>query len=52
MLREAEAILIASDPEIWKAPIDATYQSTAMSERIAREERGMRQIRDGTYLFE
>jgi hypothetical protein len=51
-LQEGEAILIARDSETWKAQIDAAYQSAAMSERIAHEERGVRQIREGTYSFE
>jgi hypothetical protein len=51
-LQEAEAILIARDPKTWKARIDAAYQSTAMNERITGEERGVRQIREGTFSFE
>jgi hypothetical protein len=51
-LQEAEEILIAGDANRWKARIDAAYRSAAMRERIAREERGVRQIREGTYMFE
>jgi hypothetical protein len=51
-LQEAEAILMARDPNTWQSQIDAAYQSPRMRERIALEEKGTRQIRDGTYLFE
>jgi hypothetical protein len=51
-LQEAEAILIAHDPKTWQPQVDATYQSARMSERIALEEKGTRQIREGTYPFE
>jgi hypothetical protein len=50
-LQEAEAILIARDPKTWRSQIDAAYQSPPMRARMALEEKGTRQIRDGTYSF-
>lgn len=47
-LQSAEEILIAHKPE-WKKEIDAAYALPTMQERIAGEEKGIRDLREGKY---
>lgn len=50
-LASAEEILLEADPMRWGAAIARAYSSAFMAERIAREERGIAQIKNGTYDF-
>ncbi|MDP2586985.1 MAG: YdcF family protein [Candidatus Komeilibacteria bacterium] len=47
----AEEIVIKEAPEQWQKIIEAAYQSPAMQERLAAEERGIKQINEGTYKY-
>ena len=47
----AERILLKADPGRWKKIIDKAYASRAMKKRRAIENRGVRQIKNGTYNF-
>ena len=51
-LVSAEEVLIEHDAYKWKNDIDAAYQSEAMQKRIALEEQGVRQIKNGTYKLQ
>ena len=48
-LISAEEVLIEHDANKWQAYIDNAYQSETMKKRIALEEQGIKQIKDGTY---
>lgn len=48
-LVSAEEILIEHDPNQWKEKIEKAYQGKEMKKRIALEEKGMRDIKSGTY---
>jgi uncharacterized SAM-binding protein YcdF (DUF218 family) len=50
-LVSAEEILSGVDPVRYKTAFADIYASAFMKERIAREERGIMQIKDGTYQF-
>lgn len=50
-LLSAEDILLKRNPEIWKEIIKTAYSSEAMKKRIALEQQGARQVKDGTYKF-
>jgi uncharacterized SAM-binding protein YcdF (DUF218 family) len=50
-LVSAEDILIGADPSQWESVLAEAYASAFMAERIAREERAVAQIKDGTYQF-
>jgi hypothetical protein len=50
-LSGAERILLKVDPARWKKVIDKAYTSSAMKKRKAIENRGIRQIKSGTYNF-
>lgn len=52
LLEAAEDIVIRSEPHRWEAIIKKAYKSKAMKERIALEQKGVRQIQDGTYVFQ
>lgn len=48
-LQAAEEILIEKEPGKWKDEIDRAYDTEAMRERIALEERGVRDLKEGKY---
>jgi uncharacterized SAM-binding protein YcdF (DUF218 family) len=50
-LFSAEDILLEADPARWQAEFAEAYRSAFMAERIAKEEQGTKQIKDGTYQF-
>jgi len=50
-IEEAENIAIQYDPQVWKTVIASAYKSEAMKKRIALEEKGVRDIKVGTYKF-
>jgi hypothetical protein len=50
-LQAAEGVLLRHDPSRWSALITEAYNSPAMQQRIADEERGIRDIRAGTYIL-
>lgn len=50
-LVSAESIVIAHNAR-WKADIEKAYESDAMKDRIAKEQEGVRQIKDGTYKLQ
>lgn len=50
-LVSAEDVLIADNPNEWKSDIVRAYESKWLARRILKEERGIRQIMDGTYDF-
>lgn len=50
-LKTAEEILIKHEPRKWQEIIKTAYKSKAMKKRIAREKKGIRQIKNGTYKF-
>ncbi len=50
-LVSAEEILLDRQPDIWRNIIEDVYTNEAMKKRIALEEQGVRQIKDGTYKF-
>ena len=52
MLISAEDILIAHDPTKWQELINGAYQTKAMKNRVATEEKGVQQIKDGSYKLE
>lgn len=47
----AEEILLENEPVRWGAAFGEAYGSGFMAERIAKEEQGVSQIKDGTYQF-
>lgn len=49
ILKSAEDILVVNNPKKWKKEIVDAYGSEAMKERIRLEEKGVAQIKDGTY---
>lgn len=51
-LVSAEDLLIKSDRTRWHTVIDKAYKSAFMLERIAKENKGILQIRNGTYHFQ
>lgn len=48
-LVSAEKILIESAPEDWKQPIENAYASEVMKKRIALEQKGVRDLKEGKY---
>jgi len=50
-LKTAEEILIKHEPRKWQEIIETAYKSKAMKKRIAREKKGIRQIKNGIYKF-
>jgi len=46
--KASEEILIEKDPK-WKEEIDRAYSTEAMKERIALEEKGVRDLKEGKY---
>lgn len=50
-LISAEDVLINSDSARWKIVLTEAYESAFMAERAAKEEKGVLQIRNGTYQF-
>ncbi len=50
-LLSAEEVLIDKEPKKWRDSIAATYQSQSMKERIALEQKGVEQIKAGSYKF-
>lgn len=50
-LLSAEEILIEADPERWETVIAEAYASPFMANRMAKEEQGIAQIKNGTYQF-
>lgn len=50
-LVSAEEILLEADPMRWGAVIAGAYSSAFMTERIVKEDRGIAQIKNGTYDF-
>jgi hypothetical protein len=51
MPMSAEEILLQYDAPRWRNVIDAAYEDDFMRTRIERENRGIAQIKDGTYNF-
>jgi hypothetical protein len=49
ILKSAEEVLIANNPEKWSREIEDAYKSEAMKKRIALEEKGIREIKEGNY---
>lgn len=47
----SEEILLKFQPKIWRSVIEKAYASPAMARRIALEEQGTRQVKDGTYKY-
>lgn len=47
----AEDVLIKTNPRVWEKKITEAYCSEYLKKRIAREQRGVDQIRKGTYRF-
>ncbi|OGG53711.1 hypothetical protein A2851_02385 [Candidatus Kaiserbacteria bacterium RIFCSPHIGHO2_01_FULL_53_29] len=47
----AEETLLNDSPEKWKSAIDEAYRSEFLKRRIAHEEEGIRQIRNGSYHY-
>lgn len=50
-LISAERILIERAPEEWKRYIEEAYQSEDMKKRIALEQKGIQDLKDGKYKF-
>ncbi len=50
-LRSAEEVLLNSDPIRWRPVIEKIRQSDAYREMSLKEQRGVEQIRNGTYKF-
>ena len=50
-LLSAEKVLLDRDPDNWEKIITEAYAGEAMKKRVALEEQGARQIKDGTYIF-
>jgi hypothetical protein len=50
-LASAEDIAIEHEPEAWQETIERAYQSEAMQKRVQLEEKGVREIREGTYRY-
>jgi hypothetical protein len=50
-LKSAENILIKFDSDKWENKIKKVYQGKAMRERITLENKGVKQIKRGTYKF-
>jgi len=50
-LISAEDVLLKTDPAYWEPVLLNAYASAFMSERIAKEEQGILQIKNGTYQF-
>jgi len=51
-LCDAEDVLLRHEPELWEDKIRAAYDSAPVRERIALEEKGVLDIREGTYALE
>lgn len=51
LLVSAEEVLLETDPARWGSAIEKAYASAFMRERIAKEKRGIAQIKNGTYQF-
>src|SRR3989344_5960547 len=47
----AEEVLLKHDPKGWRVPIEIFMKSKALKARIVMEERGIGQIKNGTYKF-
>lgn len=47
----AEEILIKYELDKWKTSIERAYASSEMKELVKKEERGVKQIREGTYRW-
>ena len=50
-IQTAEDILIADDSLRWQASIDSAYQSDWIKKRVMMEEKGIAEIKAGTYQF-
>lgn len=50
-LESAEEIAIKYDPETWEETVGRAYQSEAMKKRVKLEEKGVREIKAGTYRY-
>lgn len=50
-LVSAEEVLIKHDPNQWQEKVDKAYHSKEMKKRITIEEKGVRDIKSGTYKF-
>jgi hypothetical protein len=50
-LKSAEEILLKYEPDIWRKIIEKAYKSKEMKERVELENKGICQIKDGTYKF-
>lgn len=50
-LVSAEEVLIKHDPKQWQEKVDKAYHSKEMKKRITIEEKGVRNIKSGTYKF-
>lgn len=50
-LVSAEEICLEHDPKRWQEEINKAYESEAMQERIKLEEKGIKQLKEGTYNF-
>ena len=51
VLVAAEDVLVKYDPKKWQETIKTAYESLAIKARIALEEKGVEQIKAGTYQF-
>ncbi|MDO8594508.1 MAG: YdcF family protein [bacterium] len=47
----AEEVVLSRRPSIFQTDIDAAYETTAMQERVALEQRGVRDIEGGIYRY-
>lgn len=50
-IRSAESILIEEKPAIWRLKIDKAMRSSGMKKRNQLEKQGIKQIKEGTYVF-
>ena len=51
VLQSAEEIVLDYEPEVWQAIIKSAYNSDKMQRRIKLEQKGVQEIREGTYKF-
>lgn len=50
-LASAEYVVVKYEPKKWKKVIDSVYSSEKMKKRIALEEEGVQEIKEGKYKF-
>lgn len=50
-LISAEQVAIENDPEFWKKEVEDAYSSPEMQKRIALEQKGLKDLKEGKYKF-